>query len=632
MLSSKPVVAVTALLCLAIASALHPSPVAAQTARPAATTPATPATQSFNALLDAQTMAAINSDPELRTVLGIGGDGADDSSARLTDVSLAQREVNHRLLADNLAAIKGWNGAPLDAQQQLSDGLARWFYQAQIDLMAVPWSAAWLPVGGSTYAVDQLFSLPVNLPQFFDNQHQVTDAKSARHYIARLNAMGTKLDQVRANLDLQAAQGVVPPEVALDGAATQFRTLLTPAPADSLWVKSLQRRLDKVSALSAAERAALIEQATLAVRDSVNPGYQRLLDRVQALRASHPGNKGMWALPHGDEYYDAALRWYTSTDLGADAIHQIGLDEVARLEKSMDARLRELGLRDGTVAARIQALREDPRYRYADSDAGREQLISDIEKRLRDLDPLLPTYFGHLPPQKLVVQPVPAHMQATSPGGYYYPPAMDGSRPGTFYINLGDMDSNTRWSIPTLTYHEGSPGHHFQISIGQTLTDLPLLRRSLNPSAFSEGWALYAEQLMAEAGVYKDDPAGDIGRLQAEMFRSVRLVLDTGLHRKRWTPEQAVAYMQEKTGMKESDVRIEVNRYLVQPGQASSYKMGQLRLLALREKARKALGPRFDIRAFHDLVLGNGAMPMTVVEQAVDGWIASGGGDPRRAP
>jgi len=621
--------AVPALLCLSIATALLPVTAAAQAA-PA--TAGVPHAQSFNALLDAQTMAAIKADPELKTLLGISGDGAADTSDRLTDVSLAQREVNRRFLADNLAAIKAWKGAPLDPQQQLSDGLARWFYQAQIDLMAVPWAAAWLPVGGSTYAVDQLFSLPVNLPQFFDNQHAVTDVTTARHYIARLDAMGSKLDQVRANVDMQAAQGVVPPELALAGAASQFRTLLKPAPEDSLWVASLQRKLDKLPAIPVAERAALLEQATVAVRDSVNPGYQRLLDRVQALQATHPGNKGMWALPHGDAFYDAALRWYTSTDLGADAIHQIGLDEVARLEKSMDARLREIGLRDGTVAERIRALGDDPRYRYADSDAGRRELIGDIEQRLRDLDPLLPTYFGHLPPQKLLVQPVPAHMQATSPGGYYYPPAMDGSRPGTFFINLGDMASNTRWSTPTLTYHEGSPGHHFQISIGQTLTDLPLLRRSLNPSAFSEGWALYAEQLMAEAGVYRDDPAGDIGRLQAEMFRSVRLVVDTGLHRKRWTPEQAVAYMRGKTGMTESDVRIEVNRYLVQPGQASSYKMGQLRLLALRAKAQKQLGDRFDIRAFHDLILGNGAMPMTVVEQAVDAWVAGGGGDPRRAP
>lgn len=617
------------LLSVALATTLALTPPIAHAQTPAIA--GTPTAVSFNGLLDAQTMAAINADPELRTMLGIGGDGADFSS-QLTDVSLAQREVNRRFLADNLDAIKDWHGAPLDPQQRLSDGLARWFYQAQIDLMAVPWAAAWLPVGGSTYAVDQLFSLPVNLPQFMDNQHAVTDEASARSYIARLQAMGPKLDQVRANVDMQAAQGVVPPEVALQGAADQFRTLLAPAPKDSLWVQSLQRKLDKVPAIAPARRAELLAQATTAVQASVNPGYQRLLADVQALQGRHLGNKGVWALPQGKAYYDAALRWYTSTDLDADAIHQIGLDEVARVEKAMDARLIQLGLREGSVAARVRQLRDGPRYRYADSEAGRRELLGDIEQRLRDLDPILPRWFGHLPPQKLVVQPVPAHMQKTSPGGYYYPPAMDGSRPGTFFINLGDIDSNTRWSIPTLTYHEGAPGHHFQISIGQTLTDLPLLRRSLNPSAFSEGWALYAEQLMAETGVYKDDPAGDLGRLQAEMFRSVRLVVDTGLHRKRWTPEQAATYMQDKTGMTPGEVRVEINRYLVQPGQASSYKMGQLRLLALRQKARDQLGDRFDIRAFHDLILGNGAMPMTVVGQAVDAWIAAGGGDPKRAP
>lgn len=628
MFANKPAT-LPLLLSVALATTLALSVPTANAQSPAIA--GTPTAASFNGLLDAQTMAAINADPELRTMLGISGDGADFSS-QLTDVSLAQREINRRFLADNLAAIKGWNGAPLDPQQQLSDGLARWFYQTQIDLMAVPWAAAWLPVGGSTYAVDQLFSLPVNLPQFMDNQHAVTDEASARSYIARLQAMGPKLDQVRANVDMQAAKGVVPPEVALQGAAEQFRTLLAPAPKDSLWVQSLQRKLEKVPAIAPARRAELLAQATTAVQSSLNPGYQRLLADVQALQARHLGNKGVWALPQGKAYYDAALRWYTSTDLDADAIHQIGLDEVARVEKAMDARLIQLGLREGSVAARVQQLRDDPRYRYADSDAGRRELLGDIEQRLRDLDPILPRWFGHLPPQKLVVQPVPAHMQKTSPGGYYYPPAMDGSRPGTFFINLGDIDSNTRWSIPTLTYHEGAPGHHFQISIGQTLTDLPLLRRSLNPSAFSEGWALYAEQLMAEAGVYKDDPAGDLGRLQAEMFRSVRLVVDTGLHRKRWTPEQATTYLQDKTGMKPSDVRVEINRYLVQPGQASSYKMGQLRLLALRQKARDQLGDRFDIRAFHDLILGNGAMPMTVVAQAVDAWIAAGGGDPKRAP
>ncbi len=590
----------------------------------------TPAPASFNALLDAQTLTAINADPELRTMLGISGDGLDALSSQLTDVSLERRALNRRFLSDNLAAIEHWNGAPLDSQQRLSDGLARWFYQAQIDLMAVPWAASWLPVGGSTYAVDQLFSLPVNLPQFMDNQHAVSDEVGALSYIARLQAMGNKLDQVRANLDMQAGQGVVPPEVALQGAADQFVTLLTPAPKDSLWVQSLQRKLDKVPALSSTRRSELIAQATAAVQSSVNPGYRRLLADVQALQARHLGNKGVWALPQGKAYYDAALRWYTSTDMDADAIYTIGLEEVARLDKAMDARLVELGLREGSVSERIQQLRQDPRYLYADSDAGRQQLLGDIRQRLADLQPILPAWFGRVPTQPLVVEPVPAHMQKTSPGGYYYPPAMDGSRPGTFFINLGDSESNTRWSVPTLTYHEAAPGHHFQISIGQTLTNLPLLRRSLNPSAFSEGWALYAEQLMAEAGVYKQDPAGDLGRLQAEMFRSVRLVVDTGLHRKRWTPEQAADYMQRTTGMKPADVRVEINRYLVQPGQASSYKMGQLRLLELRGHARTALGDRFDIRAFHDLILGNGAMPMTVVTQAVDAWIAAGGGEPKR--
>jgi uncharacterized protein (DUF885 family) len=609
----RPTVSALA-LCLALGTALLPASALAQPA------------ETFNTLLDAQTMSAIDADPELRTQLGIQGGAAGDTSGQLTDVSLPRREVNRRFLADSLAALKAWKGPPLDAQQQLSDGLARWFYQAQIDLMAVPWSAAWLPVGGSTYAVDQLFSLPVNLPSFFDNQHAVTDLTSARQYIARLQAMRTKLDQIVDNIDLQAKHGVVPPEVALTGAASQFRTLLAPAPRDSLWVTSFARKLEKAPSLSPAQREALVAQATEAVTTSVNPGYQHLLERTEAALATHPGNTGMWSRPQGDAYYDAALRWYTSTDLGADAIHRIGLEEVARLEKAMDARLRQLGLRDGSVAARVRILSTDPRYTYADSETGRSELLGDIEKRLRDLDPLLPTYFSRLPPQPLLVKPVPAHMQATSPGGYYYPPAMDGSRPGTFFINLGDMQANTRWSVPTLTYHEGSPGHHFQIAIGQTLDHLPMLRRSLNPSVFTEGWALYAEQLVAEAGVYDDDPAGDVGRLQAEMFRSVRLVLDTGLHRKRWTMDQAVAYMQEKTGMTEPEVRVEVNRYLVQPGQATSYKIGHLRLLELREKARKQLGERFDIRDFHDLVLGNGAMPMTVLAQAVDAWIARGGG------
>lgn len=303
----------------------------------------------------------------------------------------------------------------------------------------------------------------------------------------------------------------------------------------------------------------MLTQAASAIGEQTNPAYARLLARLDEVIATRPGNRGVWALPDGKAFYDAALRWNTSTDLDADAIHRIGLAEVARIDKEMDALLVRQGLREGTVGERMQALNKDPRFLYADSDAGRTELVADIQRSLDKLQPHIPEYFGRVPAQRLEVRTVPVQAQATAPGGYYAPPAMDGSRPGVFFINLGDMAANTRFSLPTLTYHEGSPGHHFQTSLGQTLTGLPLLRRSLNPSAFSEGWALYAEQLAAEMGLYKYDPWGDLG----------------------------------------------------------------LKMVELRQRAQKRLGKRFDIRAFHDLVLGNGALPLSVLEKAVDEWVAT---------
>ncbi|MFC3550475.1 DUF885 domain-containing protein [Lysobacter cavernae] len=581
---------------------------------------ARPAT--VGALIDAQAMGAIRRDPELRTALGISGDGI-DLSGQLTDVSLPRRDVLRKEIQGYLDTLQQWDRSQLAGQDRWSYDLAAWFYARQIELMRVDWAPAWLPVGASTYAVDQLFSVPVSLPQFMENQHAVRDEASAKAYISRLHAIATKLDQVRANFDLQARNGVLPPQVGLEGAAAQIRSLIQPAPQDSSFVNAFRRKLAQIAGLSAERRAALVDQAIAAVRADTNPGYARLLARLDEVIATKPGSRGLWAVPEGDAYYNAALHWYTSTDLDADEIHRIGVAEVARIEKAMDALLRKQGLRDGTVGERMAALTKDPRFQYADSDAGRAELIADVRRTLVALEPHIPTYFGRVPPQPLDVRAVPKASQATAPGAYYIPPAMDGSRPGTYFINLADMQVNTRWSLPTLTYHEGSPGHHFQISIGQTLTDLPVLRRSLNPSAFTEGWALYAEQLAAEMGLYRDDPWGDLGRLRAELFRSVRLVVDTGLHRKRWTPERAVDYMHGKLGMPMVEVRTEINRYLVQPGQACSYKIGHLKMVELRERARKQLGDRFDIRAYHDLILGNGALPLAVVEAAVDDWIAT---------
>ncbi|MGM0429556.1 MAG: DUF885 domain-containing protein [Pseudomonadota bacterium] len=577
----------------------------------------------FHDLLDDLAARSITNDPEIRSILGLTDDGVGDLSHQMTDVSLQRRTQLREKLSQVLEAVSSYEREALKGQERWSYDLSRWLYRTQVDLMAFDWMPAWLPASGSVYAVDQLFSIPVTIPQFMQNHHAINDEEDAQNYITRLEGIGRKLDQVRANFDMQAEQGVTPPKVALEGAATQIRTLLEPEPSASIFVEMLQRKLKNVSEINAEQRQLLLKKTESAVREHTNPAYEDLLARLDKTLETNPPNRGVWALPEGKAFYDAALRWNTSTNLDANEIHQIGLDEVARIEQRMDRLLRAQGLDKGSVGERVNTLAKDPRFAYEDSDEGREQVIADIEAALDRLNPHIPDYFSRLPEQSLQVLPVPEHAQETSPGGYYFPPAMDGSRPGTFFINLGDMASNNRWSLPTLAYHEGSPGHHFQISLGQTLDDLPLLRRSLNPSAFTEGWALYAEQLAAEMGVYEDFPLGDLGRLQAEMFRSVRLVVDTGLHRKRWTPERAETYMLEKTGMNPRDVRAEINRYLVQPGQATSYKMGHLKMLSIRADAKERLGERFDIRAFHDQVLGNGALPLLVLEQVVGEWIAS---------
>jgi len=609
-----------ALLATALALALA-GPTPASSATPSSSAQQSQDTGGFHALLDRRIDEWLATDPELQTMLGLDR-AQPGQAAKLTDVSLPRREEIREQVRRLRAEIASIDRDSLTGQERVTHAMASWYYDRMAEPLELEWAPAWLPLG-NMYAVDQLFSSPVQLPSFMDNHHQVRDEASARDYITRLEAIGTKLDQIGENFDMQASHGVVPPAVALEGAAGHFRSLLQPEPAESPFVLSLQRKLEALPDLAPELREELLKDATRAVRDHTNPGYRRLLAKVEAARAENPDNHGVWALPGGDGYYDMMLRWNTSTELDAGQIHRLGLEEVARIEAEMDALLRSQGHAEGTVAERITALAGVPELNYADSDAGRTELLGDIERILAELEPHIPTLFNRVPHQALEVKRVPEQAEATAPGGYYYPPALDGSRPGTFFINLGDMAVNTRWNLPTLVYHEGAPGHHFQISIGQTLKELPFLRRNLNPSAFTEGWALYAEQLAKEAGLYDEDPMGDLGRLQAEMFRAVRLVVDTGLHRQRWTMERAMDYMAEKTGMAPSAVRTEIHRYLVQPGQATSYKVGHLTLLDIRERARDRLGDGFDIRAFHDVVLGNGALPLQVLETVVEDWAST---------
>ena len=326
-------------------------------------------------------------------------------------------------------------------------------------------------------------------------------------------------------------------------------------------------------------------------------------------------------MPDGGRYYQYEIESNTTTTMAADAIHELGLAEVARINREMDRILIDAGYAEGTVAERLRALAKSPAQLYPDTDEGRAQILADYAAIIDEITAGLPAWFGVKPNAAVVVKRVPPFTEKTAPSAYYFAPPLDNSQPGVFFVNLRDMREQPKYRMRTLAYHEAVPGHHLQTVIAQQQTDLPFFRSIIPFTAYLEGWALYAERLAWEAG-YEKDPLDNLGRLQDEMFRAVRLVVDTGLHAKRWAREQAIDYMVRNTGMTESEVVTEVERYLVNPGQALAYKVGMMRILALRERARAELGSKFDLREFHDEVLKNGAVPLTVLQHIVDQYIA----------
>ena len=365
----------------------------------------------------------------------------------------------------------------------------------------------------------------------------------------------------------------------------------------------------------------MLARAEEALGKSVVPAYQALAAYLESLRPKATRNDGVWALPDGDRFYQYAIESNTTTRMGADEIHALGLAEVARIGSEMDRILSDAGYAEGTRNERMQKLGASPAQRYPDTDAGRAQILADYEAIIKEISAGLDPWFGIKPKAGVVVVRVPTFAEKTAPGAYYNPPPLDGSKPGRFYANLGDVGETLKYGMRTLAYHEAVPGHHLQIAIAQQIEGLPFFRKLVPFTAYLEGWALYAEQLAWEAG-FEKNPLDNLGRLQSEMFRAVRLVVDTGLHSKRWTREQAIEYMVANTGMPESAVVVEIERYIVAPGQALAYKVGMLKILELRERAKKALGSRFDIREFHDEVLKSGAMPLSILERVIDAYIA----------
>ncbi len=468
---------------------------------------------------------------------------------------------------------------------------------------------------GAPYVLTQLSGAYQVVPDFLDSQHQIASKADADDYLARLSGFGTVLDQERDAAEHDIALGVVPPDFVLARTLEQMATLRGQPAEKSPLVNSVARRAkEKKIAGDYAGQAARI------VGEIVYPALDRQMALLKSLQLKAVHDAGVWRLKDGEAYYAASLASQTTTSMKPEEIHKLGLEIVKDHSARIDALMKANGLTKGTVGARLRAMYTDPKFRYPNTDAGKDKLIADLNGLVRQIRALLPRYFGTLPKAALVIKRVPKYIEAGAPGGYYQPGSLDGKRPGTYYINLRDTAEVPSWTLPTLTYHEGIPGHHLQGTIGQE-TSLPLIRKISGYTAYVEGWALYSEQLAVEIGLYDKDPWGHIGQLHDAMFRGVRLVLDTGLHAMRWSREQAIQYYADALGDPDSAVATEVERYCVWPGQACCYMIGKLDILRLRDKAKAALGARFDIRSFHDTVLLGGALPLAVLDTVVDNYI-----------
>ncbi|MFN3582343.1 DUF885 domain-containing protein [Phenylobacterium sp.] len=476
-------------------------------------------------------------------------------------------------------------------------------------------------VGGnfSPYVISQRGGAYANIPDFLDSQHRVTTAADAEAYLARLSAFAVAMDNDVARQKADVAAGVVPPDFVCDLSLGQMRALRD-QPADKvILTASIARK-----AAAANLEGDWAGRARKIVETEVYPALDRQIAAMQAVRAKAKPDTGVWALPGGEAYYADAVKASTTTNYSPQEVHQMGLDQVADISGRLDAILKAQGLTQGTVAQRLARLNEDKAQAYPDTDEARARIIANLNKDLADLYALLPKAFATLPKAKVEVRRVPVFIQDGAANGYYQGAALDGSRPAAFYINLKETADWPRYNLKTLAAHETIPGHHLQIALAQESNRIPMLRRTgFGFSAFSEGWALYAEQLADEIGAYDGDPLGQAGYLQSLLFRAARLVTDTGIHHKRWGRAQATQYMVDTIGNTPARAQREVERYFSSPGQANSYKVGHTVWVKVREEAKAKLGPKFDLKAYHDAVLLSGSMPLTVLERHVADWAAS---------
>ena len=462
-----------------------------------------------------------------------------------------------------------------------------------------------------------------SIPVFLINQHRVSSVADAEAYIARLREVERVMGEITANMRQQAAMGIVPSAFNFAPVRADARRVMAGAPftkgSDTPVFADFKSKVDKLD-IPPAEKTRLIAEAREALIGPVRRGYNAFLATWDSLEAQAQGNRGAWSLPEGEAFYANRLGVSTTTDLTADQIHQLGLQQVARIHGEMERIKKQVGF-NGTLQQFFRHILDGKQYKYPNTAAGRAQYLADARRYVAQVMAVAPQWFRRLPKAPLEVRAVEEWRQETAPVAFYNRPTEDGSRPGIYYVNLADMTQVLKPQIEAISYHEGAPGHHFQIALAQELPNVPKFRRFGGYGAYSEGWGLYAEGLGKEMGFYQD-PMSEFGMLSTQLWRAVRLVVDSGIHSKRWTREQAIQYFADNALLSKRDATKEVERYFNWPGQATSYMVGQLKILELRDKARQALGPRFDIRDFHAVILENGAVPLDVLEELVNAYIA----------
>ena len=558
--------------------------------------------------------------PENATILGIATGGKEPLNHRFTDRTPAGVAARADAARKRLATLKELDLTDLSVPANLDAAVALAGHELADEGFRFPFGDAIVldpNIGfrNTPYVVNQLGGAFIDFPDFLSSRHPVTNEQEALAYADRVDAYARNLDGETERLTHDRGAGVIAPDFTLDSTLKIIGGGVAEKPETSVVVTTLRD-----AAAKAGIDSKIVDRVTQSMATKVLPALQRQLDELKKHRAAATSDAGVWHFKDGDAYYQWALKAGTTTTRSPDEIHQLGLEQVKAIQSRMEQIMTKQGLTGGTVGERMAALGKDPAQLYPNTAAGREQLLAYLNGRIADIRTRLPRAFATMVPGKLVIKRVPEAIEAGAPGGYAAAGSIDGKVPGQYYINLRNTAEWPKFSLPTLCYHEGIPGHIWQ---GEYANRMPLLRSMLAFNAYSEGWALYSEQLADELGVYADDPLGQLGYLQSSSFRACRLVVDTGLHAKRWTRDQAIDWFVKTNGDDRGSVTGEVDRYCSMPGQACGYKVGHLEIVRLRDKAKAALGAKYDLRTFDDAVVKGGNVPMTLLETVIDQFVAA---------